>query len=403
MASKFKEGFKEQKAKTNANMQKFFEDTVRFRSFFTCLVLAALLVGIVSLVISLVNIDRNSTPITTLPSGADGNSANFTEGSIADVANKVTPSVVSIVTETSVQSFFGESSGQAAGTGIIVSKDGYILTNKHVISSAKNIQVVTSDGQIFEKASVVTTDPLNDVAFIKVDASDLKAANLGDSKTITAGQQVVAIGNALGEYQNSITSGIVSGTGRSLTASDGSSISSAEALTDMIQTDAAINGGNSGGPLINAAGEVIGINTATTSNANNIGFAIPISSVKGMLKSVLETGKGERAYIGVRTISITPEVATAYELPVKAGAYVYSSNKYTPIVKDSPAAKAGLQEKDIVTKVNSATIGANGSLSSLIGEYKPGDTVQLTVLRSGKTMTINVTLDAYKASDNSKN
>lgn len=394
MASKFKQAFKTQRDKTSANMQKFFEDTVRFRSFFTCLVLAALLVGIISLVISLVNLDRGSTPLSS-PAGNDGNSANFTEGSIADVASKVTPSVVSIVTETTVQSFFGESSSQAAGTGIIVSENGYILTNKHVVSGTKKIQVVTADGQIFEKVSVVATDPLNDVAFLKIDgASGLKPATLGNSKTITAGQQVVAIGNALGEYQNTITSGIVSGTGRSLTASDGSY--SSETLTDMIQTDAAINGGNSGGPLINAVGEVIGINTATTSGADNIGFAIPISSVKGMLSSILETGKGERAYIGVRSVNITPEVATAYELPVKNGAYVYSNNKYSAVVKDSPAAKAGVKDKDIITAVNGVAVGPSGSVSSIIGEYKPGDTVQLTLLRSDKTITVNCTLEAYK-------
>ena len=400
MANNFQQGFKEQKIKTSANIQKFLTDPLRFRRFIVGLASVALLVGIVGLVMSLILMSRGTTPITTLQSGTDGNSANFTEGSIADVANKVTPSVVSIVTETSVQSFFGESSGQAAGTGIIVSSDGYILTNKHVISGAKTIQVVTSDGQIFENASVTATDPLNDVAFIKVNGSDLKAANLGDSKTITAGQQVVAIGNALGEFQNTITSGIVSGTGRSLTASDGSSTSSTETLTDMIQTDAAINSGNSGGPLINAAGEVIGINTATSSSANSIGFAIPISSIKGMLKGILENGKGERAYIGVRSISVTPEVATSYDLPVNSGAYVLSESKYTAIIKDSPAAKAGLQEKDIITKVNTATIGVNGSLSSLISEYKPGDTIQLTVIRGGNTITLNVTLEAYKTTSN---
>lgn len=399
MANNFKDGFKQQKAKTNKNIQKFFEDTIRFRSFFTCLVLAALLVGIISLIISLISLDHKNTAITTLPSGADGNSANFSEGSIADVANKVTPSVVSVITETETQTWFGESStSSGAGTGIIVSENGYVLTNKHVASSNKSkFQIVTTDGQIFDKVSVAATDPLNDVAFLKIDGvSGLKPATLGNSKTLTAGQQVVAIGNALGQYQNTITSGIISGTGRSLVASDGSSSSSAEALNDMIQTDAAINSGNSGGPLINAAGEVIGINTATTSNANNIGFAIPISSVKGMLKGLLETGKGERAYIGVRTQSITPEAATKYDLPVKAGAYVYSSGKYTSIMKDSPAAKAGIQEKDIITSVNGVAIGASGSLSSLIGEYKPGDTIQLTILRGDKTITTNVTLEAYK-------
>ena len=163
----------------------------------------------------------------------------------------------------------------------------------------------------------------------------------------------------------------------------------------MIQTDASINAGNSGGPLVNAAGEVIGINTAVSADGENIGFAIPISSVKGMLSEILETGSAERAYLGVHYANITPDVAHEYELPVTAGAYVYSDSKYSAVVKDSPAAKAGVKEKDIITAVNGTPVGSAGSVSSLIGEYKPGDTVQLTILRDGKQMTLNVTLGSY--------
>lgn len=348
------------------------------------------------LVLSCISYEKTSTPITFLGSGTDGNSANFVEGSIADVVDKVSGSVVSIVTSTKISSYFGGSyDSSAAGTGVIVSDSGYILTNKHVVDGATSISVVLDDGTIYEDAKVAAVDPLNDIAFVKIEgASDLKVATLGDSKTISVGQQVIAIGNALGEYQNTVTSGIVSGTGRSLTATD-STGSMSERLSDMIQTDAAINSGNSGGPLVNAAGEVIGINTATSSSAENVGFAIPISSVKGMLSQLVEKGEAARAYVGTYGIEITAEVAKEYNLPVNAGAYLYSASSYSAILKDSPAAKAGLRDKDIITAVNGVKVGAAGSLSSLVGEYKPGDTVQLTVIREGKEIAVNVELGAY--------
>lgn len=357
---------------------------------------AALLLGATGLAFGLVAFDKASTPITFLSSGSDGNSANFTEGSIADIADKVSESVVSIVTSTNITDFFGQNrSASAAGTGIIVTKDGYVLTNKHVINGASEVSVILDNGTTYEDVKVVAVDPLNDVAFLKInDVSDLTPATLGDSKTIHVGQQVIAIGNALGEYQNTVTSGIVSGTSRSVTASDGSGRQS-ETLSDMIQTDAAINSGNSGGPLVNAAGEVIGINTATSATAENMGFAIPISSAKGMLNQLIENGKAERTYLGVYSVEITPEAAKAYNLPVTSGAYIYSSSAYTAVAKDSPAAKAGLKDKDIVTSINGAKVGSAGSLSSLIGEYKPGDTVQLTVIREGNEIAINATLEGY--------
>ena len=255
--------------------------------------------------------------------------------------------------------------------------------------------MILDDGTTYDNVEVVATDPLNDVAYLKIkDVSGLTPATLGNSKTINVGQQVIAIGNALGEYQNSVTAGIISGTGRSVTAAD-SAGSSVETLTDMIQTDAAINSGNSGGPLVNAAGEVIGINTATSASAENMGFAIPISSVKGMLEQLIKTSKAERTYLGVYSVAITPEVAKAYNLPVSTGAYLYSSSAYSSIVKNSPAEKAGLKDKDIIVAVNGVEVGAAGSLSDLIGEYKPGDTVQLKVVREGNEIAINATLEGY--------
>ncbi|MBQ9018423.1 trypsin-like peptidase domain-containing protein [Candidatus Saccharibacteria bacterium] len=356
----------------------------------------ALALSGVSAVFSYLSYDKANTPLTFLSSGSDGNMASFVEGSVADIVDKISSSVVSIVTEVKTVSYFGQTStGEAAGTGVIVTSDGYVLTNKHVIDGASKISVVLDDGTTYKDVEVAAVDPLNDVAFLKIkDVSGLTAATLGDSKTITVGQQVIAIGNALGQYQNSVTSGIISGTGRSLTATDSTGTLS-EKLTDMIQTDAAINSGNSGGPLVNAAGEVIGINTANGSGTDNIGFAIPIAAVKGMLSQLTESGKASRSYIGVYTVEITPELAKEYNLPVNEGVYLYNSAKYSAIVKDSPAEKAGLKDKDIITAVNGVKIGSAGSLSTLIGEYKPGDTVQLTVIRDGKEIAINITIGAY--------
>lgn len=392
MKNNFKNGFYAGKNKTLQNMH---EPANQRRALFAVAGIA-LAFSITSLTITFIDHQNGDTPITFNTSGTDGNSVNFVEGSISDVAHKVSGSVVSIVTEVRTNSWFGgDSTSSAAGTGIIVSSDGYILTNKHVIDGASKINVITDDGTRYAEVSVVATDPLNDVAYLKVNnASDLQTATLGDSKTITVGQQVIAIGNTLGQYQNTVTSGIVSGLDRSVTATD-SSYSNSETLTDMIQTDTSINAGNSGGPLVNAAGEVIGINTAVSSDGENVGFAIPISSIKGMLNQVLEKGSAKRAYLGVYSVSITPDIASEYELPTKAGAYIYSSSKYSAVSKDSPAAKAGLKEKDIITAVNGVNIGTKGSLLSLIGEYKPDDTVQLTILREGKQIALNVTLGAY--------
>lgn len=330
-------------------------------------------------------------------SSSNGNSLNFTEGSIASVANSVSKSVVSIVTSTTQRSLLSsESSTTAAGTGFILSSDGYIATNKHVVSSANKIGVLLDDGTAFEDVELIGTDPLNDFAIIKIkNAKDLTPIKLGDSKTITAGQQVIAIGNALGAYQNSVTSGIISGKGRSLTATD-SSRTQYETLSDMIQTDAAINGGNSGGPLLNAAGEVIGINTAYASQGNNVGFAIPISSVKGIINSVLNGRGFERAVIGVRYVNLTPSIAKEKKLDVTHGALISSSKNNSAIIPDSAGDKAGLKENDIITAINGVEIGVAGSLSSLIGEYSVGDTVELTIVRNNKTENIKLTLAAYK-------
>lgn len=328
---------------------------------------------------------------------ADGNAVvSQEEEDISGVANKVGESVVSITTTTQARTYLGGTQSQeSAGTGIIISSDGYILTNKHVVSGSQEVAVVTSDGTTYDGVKVVGTDPLNDLAFLKINnVKDLTAAVLGDSSSVRIGQKVVAIGNSLGEFQNTVTSGIISGTGRPISAQEGNSV---ETLTDLIQTDAAINHGNSGGPLTNLSGQVIGINTAVAEDAQSIGFAIPVNSAKGIIKNLLKTSKVERAYVGVNYITITPDVAKQYNLSVKKGAYVYAEGEQSPIIGDSPAAKAGIKEKDIITKVGDIEVGERGSVASLVSEYAVGDTVQLTLLRDGKTQTVNITLEVYKS------
>ncbi len=327
-----------------------------------------------------------------------GNSVEFEESSIAGIVSKVTPAVVSIISSTYSTNYrgYGQES-QAAGTGMIVTEDGYVLTNKHVVDGAENIKIVTDSGDSYDDVTIVGTDPLNDVAYLKINnVSGLPTIALGDSKTIAIGQPVLAIGNALGAYQNSVTQGIVGGTGRSVYAGD-SSGANVERLADMIQTDAAINPGNSGGPLVNAAGEVIGINTAVSSDANGIGFAIPISATKGMLNNIIKNQKVGRAYLGISYLTITADVAKTYNLPVNQGAYVSSENsRQSAVISGSPADIAGIKDGDIITKVGKIEVGRAGSISTLVGEYMAGDTIQLTILRNGVEKIINVTLGAYQ-------
>ncbi len=323
-------------------------------------------------------------------SNNDGNKiVSDSEQSIADLVNAVSPSVVSVVTSTN-------SRAQAAGTGMIVSKNGYVLTNKHVVSGANSVSLIASDGKTYDNVKIVGTDPLNDIAFLKIpNVSDLPAITIGDSKTIRIGQSVVAIGNALGQYQNTVTSGIISGLGRPVIASaDGSLNAESESLTDLVQTDAAINSGNSGGPLLNMRGQVVGINTAVAQDAQSIGFAIPIGAAKGMLANLVATGNIERAVVGLQYTSITPEISAERKLPVTRGDLVIATSGKA-IKEGSPAGEAGIENGDIITKVNEDEIGPGHSISTLVGEYTPGDEVTLTILRDGKTITKKLTLAAF--------
>ncbi|HUC89457.1 MAG TPA: trypsin-like peptidase domain-containing protein [Patescibacteria group bacterium] len=326
---------------------------------------------------------------------------------ISSIAKTVGNSVVSVNTTASVttqNSFFGAQSSdqQGAGTGIILTEDGLIITNRHVVpEGTTKVSVTLADGTELDNVAVIGRTSANDsldIAFIKV--NDLKGkkltpATLGNSSKMQVGDPVIAIGNALGQFQNTVTSGVLSGHGRSVQASgtDGSSV---ENLEDLFQTDAAINEGNSGGPLVNIDGQVIGINTAIAGNAQSIGFAIPINDVSGLIDSVKQTGKLQRPYIGVIYIPLTSDIAKQYNLGVDRGAYVAPADVSgtDPVISGSPADKAGIKAGDIITKLNDTAIDQNNSLSGLINKHKVGDKVTLTILRDGKDSKIDLTLVA---------
>jgi S1-C subfamily serine protease len=313
---------------------------------------------------------------------------------VADVAERVGPSVVSIIAESEASIGFRSFTQQSAGTGIIITADGYVLTNRHVVSGVSDIQVVLSDGTSYDDVEVVGSDPANDIAFLRIKgARNLSPASLGDSSKVEVGENVIAIGNALGQYQNSVTSGIVSGLGRPLIAGSEAGGDLAQ-LSNLLQTDAAINPGNSGGPLVNFDGEVIGINTAIDQEANGIGFAIPINDAKGLINSLKESGKVERAFLGVAHVMLTADVAKEFELSVKEGAYVINENG-DAVSPDSPAAQAGLKDGDVITQVNGKKLGSTNPLLSAISAFGPGDKVTVTYVRDGKENTVEVTLAAY--------
>ncbi len=313
-----------------------------------------------------------------------------------DVVKKVSPSVVSITSEQSTLNFFGQvSKSQSAGTGFIVTKDGLIITNKHVVSSAiADYSVFTSDGKEY-KAKVKAIDSSFDIAFLQIEADNLTPVELGDSNSIQVGQKAIAIGNALGQYQNTVTVGVISAVGRAIEAGDSSGYSS-ETLENMIQTDAAINPGNSGGPLVNIAGQVIGINTAVDAEAQGIGFAIPINLARTALKSVIEKGRVIRPMLGVRYINITKEFATRNNLSTENGALIYSSGSDLAVIPNSPASKAGLKEGDILIKINDDVLGQGKSLISLLSKYEPGNKINITYIRDGKESKTTAVLTESK-------
>lgn len=320
---------------------------------------------------------------------------------ISKIAEEVGQSVVSVnVTSRSASSFFwsgGEQ--QSAGTGIIISEKGLIVTNRHVVpSETTNVSVVLSDGTEFDDVRVVGRTNDNDsldIAFLQIEdlkGRTLKAAKIGDSSDMKVGDSVIAIGNALGQFQNTVTTGILSGYGRSVFASSGGF--GGENLDDLFQTDAAINQGNSGGPLVNINGEVIGINTAVANAAENIGFSIPIDNIKGLIKSVETTGKLQRPYMGVVYVPVNEDLVEEFDLKVTNGVFIPPSEEYgrDTVMPDAPADKAGIREGDVIIRVDDREINSDTSLASVLGQYMPGDKVRVIADRDGKSMTFTVTL-----------
>lgn len=283
----------------------------------------------------------------------------------------------------------------AAGSGFFISQDGTILTNKHVVADeSASYSVVTSDGKTYD-AKVLTRDPVGDLAIIKIDITNAPILEFADSTQIQIGQRVVAIGNSLGQYQNTVTSGIVSGIGRSITAggSDGS-----EELQGVIQTDAAINPGNSGGPLLNILGQVIGINTAIDNGGQLVGFAIPSVDVQKAVGSFKKYGRIARPFLGVRYIMINKDLAQKQKLPRDYGALILRGQNNTDfaVLPGSPADKAHLTENDIILEVNGTKVDDKNSLAKLLSNFQIGDVVNLKVYSKGSEKDVKVTLEENK-------
>lgn len=276
------------------------------------------------------------------------------------------------------------------GTGFLVSSDGMILTNKHVVSDTKaEYTVLTNDGKKYD-AKVLARDPLQDLAIIRADIPNAKSVLLGDSDSVKLGQTAIAIGNSLGEFRNTVSVGVISGLARTITASGGGF--GAETISGVMQTDAAINPGNSGGPLLNLKGEVIAINTAIVSGAQNIGFAIPINQAKRDIESVKRTGTIKAPYIGVRYMIVNGEVAKQQKLSVDYGALIRGTGDGPGVMPDSPAARAGLQAEDVILELNGEKISPDAPLGIILQKHNVGDLVTLKIWRDGKETTATVTL-----------
>lgn len=345
------------------------------------------------------------------------------ESATTQVVEKVSPSVVSIVGTRDLSQYYGTDDsnlfqfenifgmpfnfnspqGQEGrqevenGTGFIISADGLILTNKHVVVSASlgvEYSVVTNDGQRYD-AEVLSSDPFNDLAVIKIKAKDLSIVELGDSDVLKIGQTVIAIGNTLGEYRNTVTRGVISGIGRSIEASGGGT---SEKLENVIQTDAAINFGNSGGPLLNLAGQVIGINSAVDRQGEAVGFAIPINEAKQAIESVKKNGKIVRPVLGIRYIMINQTLQKKNNLPYDFGALIVrgSNQSELAVIPGSAADKAGLVENDIILEMDGEKLDENNSLAEKIQKYSPGDRVTLKIYHDGAEKEAQAELGEYE-------
>jgi serine protease Do len=307
--------------------------------------------------------------------------------SITQSVQKVGPAVVTVVgTVPGQNTFFGSTGDQTvSGTGFFITDQGYILTNNHVVEGTREVTIVLSDGTE-QQASIVGTDIYSDIAVLKTDGNVSAVAKLGNSDVLQPGESVIAIGSPLGNFKNTVTVGVVSATGRSIDTGNGYQIE------DLIQTDAAINHGNSGGPLVNLAGEVVGINTLVVRNTNSgdvaegLGFAIPVNTAQAVAQQIIEKGYFARPYLGISFQPINPDVGAIYNLPAEWGVYI------TRVAENSPAQQAGLQEGDIITKIGEVALDETHSYVNTIFAFQPGDQITLDVVRGNETMQVQVTL-----------
>lgn len=342
---------------------------------------------------------RRATPAPAATTGASGGwtppsaSPIVITGTqpIAAVVSRVGPAVVTVVNrlQTRPPSWFGipTEPQQATGSGVIIDPRGYIVTNYHVVEGAAELTVILADGNTLPARLVSHDYPFTDLAVLQVEGGNYPYATLGDSDLLQPGEQVVAIGSALGDFRNTVTVGVISGLGRSLQVSDD------QVLEGMIQTDAAINHGNSGGPLVNMRGEVIGINTAIVRGsgfsgdvAEGLGFAIPSNTVAYVVKQILEKGKVARPYLGIRSVSITRNMAVYYDLPVDHGVYV------TAVVRGGPADKAGIRKDDILVSIGEYTIDETHPLINVLSHFETGQEVEVEVNRDRQTLRLKVVL-----------
>lgn len=306
---------------------------------------------------------------------------------ITKAVQDVGPSVVTVVgTIPGQQSIFGPTGNSTStGSGVFISPNGYILTNNHVIEGAQQLQIVYADGTQ-HAATLVGTDQYSDLAVLTVTGNVPAVATLGNSDALNPGETVIAIGSPLGDFKNTVTVGVVSATGRSIDTGNGYTIDG------LIQTDSAINQGNSGGPLVNLAGEVIALNTFIIRNsgagtvAEGLGFAIPIDTARVVSQQIIQTGHVSRPYLGVSWQPITPRIASFYNLPVQYGVYI------NDVAHNSPADKAGLQVGDFITGIDSTNLDETHAYINTLFQYSAGDTVTLTVNRNGRTIQLTATL-----------
>jgi serine protease Do len=334
------------------------------------------------------------------------------EQKIIDIVKENSPSVVSVVAykdvpvyeQTYQQDFFfiipkleqkgTERQQVGAGTGFIVSSDGLILTNKHVVSDKDAEYVVIMTDNKEYNAKVLARDPVQDLAIMKIEGGNsFKPLKLGSVDDIQIGQTVIAIGNALGRFQNTVSVGVISGLGRTIVAT-GPDFAT-ERLEDIIQTDTAINRGNSGGPLINLKGEVVGINTAVSTEGENIGFAISIDKAKRSIEQVKTLGRISYPYMGVRYIILNKEISKARDIEVDYGALIVGDDE-PAVVDGSPAQKAGIKEGDIILEINGEKITENNSLAKIISKYNPFESLNLKILRDGQEIYLNIILGEWE-------